>query len=319
MCMCKNLLKNRILETKNQINLIEKSYKNLGLPQYLIDLEVSSLKVKLNELENKLLKLEKEEHKKGIVVTLHPPGFESGHIPVRTLSAILGNVQSLTDSIANAEYNHSHSNCGPLPNDIIERNSLIIRDVKAGSFKVYLDFPNVQEDQITFVNNIPEESCVLDKMALLLKCSENDEHLLEIVSDLGDRVLSKYIYFLKALKDFNTPIDLDFKTKDSFIDKISLKMDKIDMLYNNLNDKLELTENAIEIIGTLTGANVRTGSFEMYTEDDDKISGTLSKYIDTELKLGKLYKANILEKTTFNKTTNKSKVTRQLCSLSEVK
>ena len=132
MSASKDLLQNRILNTQQQIALIEESYRKLGLPKYLIDLEVSSLNLKLNELENELLELEKEEHKKGIIVTLHPPGFESGHIPVRSLSVILGNVQSLTDAIANAEYNNSHSNHGPLPNDIIERNSLIIRDVKAG-------------------------------------------------------------------------------------------------------------------------------------------------------------------------------------------
>ncbi len=317
MSASKDLLQNRILNTQQQIALIEESYRKLGLPKYLIDLEVSSLNLKLNELENELLELEKEEHKKGIIVTLHPPGFESGHIPVRSLSVILGNVQSLTDAIANAEYNNSHSNHGPLPNDIIERNSLIIRDVKAGSFKVYLDFPNLEEDQMTFIDKT-QENCVLDTMSLLLNSSKNDEQLLEVISDLGDRVLNKYIYLLKSLKDFETPIDLDFKNKNNIVNKISLKMETINSLYNNLNDKLECTESLIEISGVLTGANLRTCSFEIYTDDQDKISGLLPKDLGAELKLGKKYKAEILEKTTLNKATNKSKTMRKLRSLIEL-
>lgn len=315
----KNYLNKCICDTKNQIELVKNEYKKLNLPQYVIDLEVSSLYIKLDEL-NKRLKTLDDNKKDGIVITFHPPGLKSGEIQARTLSSVLGNMQALTDSIANAEYNPSSSNCGPVPNDILERNSLIIREVKAGSFKVRLDLPDLIEDQISFDDDSIEDkdTCVLDKLHLLLSSSNDEDTLLQSISDLGDRVLSKYTNFVKSLKDSNTPVEMDFINSRNEISTVNLGIVDIDKIFNNLNDKLKVTEKYTQVTGTLIGANVRTNKFEMYTDDNKRISGNISKNLNYKLELGKRYLADILETTTINTKTNKSKTSRILDNLSQI-
>lgn len=320
MCINKSYLKKSILDTQNQIDLVKKEYAKLNLPQYIIDLEVSSLTIKLEELKNNLKKLNASNNKESMIITFHPPGLKSGEIPVRTLSPILGDLQYLTDSIANAQHNNSNSNSGPIPNDILERNSLIIREVKAGSFKVTLDFPDLPDDQLTFEddNSRMEDASLLDKMLLLINSSDNDETLLQTISDLGDRVLSKYISFIRSLKESNTPIELDFKNSHNESKQVKLDIPKIETIFNKLNEKLEVIENNIDVVGILTGANVRTNKFEMYTDTQGKISGNLSKNYNYKLELGKKYSANIIETKTTNLATNKSKTSMILNNLTEI-
>ena len=316
MSVNKNYLKNCILSTENQIELVKNEYQKLGFPQYIIDLEVASLNIKLNELNRNLKNLSKKD---GLLITFYPPGLESGEIQARTLSSILSNIQSLTDSIANAEYNHSYSNYGPVPNDILEKNSLIIREVKAGSFKVYLDFPDITDNQLSFEEaNYNKDCSVLEKLNLLLKYSDNDDNLLQIISDLGDRVLSKYTNFMKSLKDNNTPIEIDFFNSKQEVNKINLNLSNIEKIYSNLNDKLKVSEKIIKVHGILTGANVRTNKFELYSDDNQRISGKISNNFKYDLKLGVKYIANITEITSTNIATNKSKTSKILNSLSEI-
>lgn len=302
-----------IEDTKKHIELIKTEYAKLGLPQFIVDLEVSSLRKRLESLNNEFNEVTNFENRKELVVTFHPPGFSPGQIPVRTLSSILNKVQSLTDAIANSLYNRPSSNTGPIPQDILDRNSLIIKEVKAGSFKVSLDLP--RDNQITFNES---DSSVINELFELFYSSQNEENILEKISNLGDRVLSKYIDFLKSLKDYNTPLEIDWCNSSSGINKFEFNFDNLDKIYSNLNDNIDVKEEVIEVSGVLTGGNIRTKSFEIYTLNNEKISGSISKSFSSQLNLGNKCIANILKITSVNKVTKKSNTSQILNSISEI-
>jgi hypothetical protein len=262
----------KIRETEAAIDSSKRRYELLQLPPYVGELEISSLQQRLQDLRRQMSEIEDVVNKEEIVVTLHPPGLPSGHIPVRTLSLVLGGLQSLTDSIANTIYNQP-SRSGPIPQEILEKNSLILKEVKAGSFQAILDLNH--ESQLDF--DEPEQTQIINELFGLFEASDDEEPLLETISNLGPRTLKYYADWTKSIKDLGTPVEINWRSAAKGYSNVSFDPTKAEKIFTVLNNKLETHELEVEVSGRLTGANVRTSTFEICLAEGTKITGRIAK------------------------------------------
>ncbi|MGI2295672.1 hypothetical protein [Paenibacillus sp. GXUN7292] len=266
-------LTNRIKETEEIIEVCKANHKAIGLPDYISNLEIASLQQRLTDLKNKFNE-EVRSHSEELEVRLETRDLPSGQIPVRTLTTILGGLQALTDSVANTLFNQP-SNRGPIPQDIIERNSWVLKTVKAGSFIAVIDLKH--ENQMS-MDEVPQHQ-IISELYSLFNASDDEEPLLDAISSLGTRTLKYYTDWTKSIRDLNVPVEINWTTTQVQNDetKISFDPDKADKIFTILNERLTSREEEIILQGRLTGINVRTKSFELCAVDGNKIVGRIVK------------------------------------------
>jgi hypothetical protein len=169
-------LTNRIRKTEEIIEVCIANHKAIGLPDYISELEISSLRQRLSDLKRQFNE-EAAPQPEELEVRLETRSLPSGQIPVRTLTTVLGGLQALTDSVANTLFNQP-SNRGPIPQEIIERNSWILKAVKAGSFIAVIDLKH--ENQMS-IDEAPQRQ-IISEMYSLFNASDEEESLLEAIS-----------------------------------------------------------------------------------------------------------------------------------------
>lgn len=268
-------LTNQINETKEMIQVCKENHEAIGLSDFVSDLEISSLQQRLFDLEREQQNDEIEHSlSEQLEVIIYPQELPPGQISVRTLTTILGGLQSLTDSVANTLYNQP-SNRGPIPQEILDSNSWILQTVRAGSFVAVLDLKH--ENQLS-LDEIPQTQITKELFSLFNVVTE-EEPLLEIISSLGSRTLKYYMDWTKNLRDLNIPIELEWISPHKGLNKVQFDTDKVQRIYTILNEKLTCKEEEVEFEGRLTGINVRTGLFELCSEDGDKVTGRILKDI----------------------------------------
>ncbi|MGN7384077.1 hypothetical protein [Paenibacillus sp. SAFN-117] len=308
-------LTNRIKETEEIIELCKANHKAIGLPDYISELEISSLEQRLMDLRqqvNEEFQVQSEE----LEVKLETGDLPSGQISVRTLAGILGGLQALTDSVANTLFNQP-SNRGPIPQEILERNSWILKTVRAGSFIAVIDMKH--ENQLS-LDEVPQRQ-VLSELYSLFNASDEEEMLLEVLSSLGTRTLKYYMDWTKGIRDLNVPVEINWVTKQANNEGIKVSFDphRAGQIYTVLNERLTSNEEEIYLEGRLTGINVRTSSFELCTSDGNKTVGRITKdkvskvagYVD------KRCRAELLKVTT-RSSAGKEKVSWTLNDIDDV-
>ncbi|NMM54986.1 hypothetical protein [Paenibacillus aquistagni] len=273
-------LRKRINETDDVIRKIEQNYSVLKLPDFVSNLEISSLNMRKIDLERDLERESKAQQSEQLEVKLYPKNLPSGAVPVRTLVEVLGGLQDLTDSVANTLLNQP-SNRGPIPQEILEGNSWVLTNVKAGSFIAEL---NLDHDLLLSLEDteIPQKT-IIGELFSLFNASDEEESLLEVISGLGGRTLKYYMEWSKKLRELDTPIDLNWVSSESISNQI-IKFDpeKAERIFKVLNEKLASYEEEFTLTGRLTGVNVRTSTFEFEffdkgSERKDTIYGRIQK------------------------------------------
>ncbi|WP_339321782.1 hypothetical protein [Paenibacillus sp. FSL W8-0194] len=266
-------LTNRIKETEEIIEVCKANHKAIGLPDYISNLEIASLQQRLTDLKSQINE-EVRSHSEELEVRLETRDLPSGQIPVRTLTTVLGGLQALTDSVANTLFNQP-SNRGPIPQDIIERNSWVLKTVKAGSFIAVIDLKH--ENQMS-MDEVPQHQ-IISELYSLFNASDDEEPLLDAISSLGTRTLKYYTDWTKSIRDLNVPVEINWTTTQAQNEevKVSFDPDKADKIFTILNERLTSREEEIILQGRLTGINVRTNSFELCTVDGNKIVGRIVK------------------------------------------
>ncbi|MBN2983013.1 hypothetical protein [Cohnella algarum] len=267
-----NELTNRIKETEEIIDVCKANHKAIGLPDFISELEISSLEQRLIDLQQ--LQINEEKQSEELEVKVKTTGLPSGQIPVRTLTTVLGGLQSLTDSVANTLFNQP-SNRGPIPQEIIERNSWILKAVKAGSFIAVIDLNH--ESQMS-IDEAPQRQ-IISELYSLFNASDDEEPLLEAISSLGTRTLKYYMDWTKSIRDLNVPVEINWVSTQAQNEgiKASFDPDKAGKIFTILNERLTSREEEVFLQGRLTGINVRTNSFELCTADGNKIVGRIVK------------------------------------------
>jgi hypothetical protein len=260
----------KIKATSDIINDINIQMDKLGLPDFVKELQLSSLNQRVNDLMEENEEILRVADKEEFIVTMHPNLLPSGYISVRELTVILGGLQNLTDSIANTLYNQP-SEKGKIPLEILERNSLILKETRAGSFKAVLELPHSEQGSF----DEPVQTETITELFSLFSASDVPDHLTETISSLGPRALRYYKEWTKSLKELNTSVDIEWLSSYKEPSKISISSHKAESIYDILSNFSETSEEEVEVHGRLTGANVRTKSFEIVTNIGEKISGRI--------------------------------------------
>lgn len=266
-----NNVEAKIIDTKKIIEESSRLFDDLNLPSYVRDLQLSSFNQRKTDLEQMKKEMQEISNREEIELTMYPDKMLPGQIPVRTLNVILGGLQNLSDSIANT-INNQPSARGLIPQDILESNTLIFKEAKAGSFKVTLEVRHSD-------NNLfdePIQTQTFSNLFSLFSASDSPDLLVDSISDLGPRTFKYYTDWTKALKENGTPLELEWRSSIKGYSKVEFNPDKAERIYLVLNNITEQTEEEISLIGKLTGANVRTKNFELFLEDNTKITGRLS-------------------------------------------
>ncbi len=282
--------------------------KTLGFPDYLIDLQLSSLDQRMEDLGKKEEDIKQSFHKEEVIVTLHPESLPSGQVSVRELTLILGGLQDLTDSIANSMNNNKNER-GKIPSRILDENTFILKETRAGSFKAVLEMSHSLQESF---EKQPEQTRTIEELFTLLNSSDKENELTEIVTSLGSRTIKNYQNFSKAILDLNTSLDFDWISPKESYKKSSISKETARQVYNLLS-KFSATEESIETVqGRLTGANIRTKSFEIISNLGERISGKINKDVLSKvavLDLNQDYSATLMKQTVHYTNSKKVKVT----------
>lgn len=271
-----NTFDDLIKKTNEIIGLAQENYKAAGIPEYLINMEESSLKLRLEDLEREKAEEGLAQHEE-IEVAMYPHDLPSGQVTIRTLTTVLGGLQTITDSVANTLLNHASSR-GPIPQDILERNSWILKSSKAGSFIAVLD---LDHDQHLLFDEDSQQKTITKELFNLFNASDEEESLLDAISSLGERTLRHYADWTKNIKELGVPISLNWRSYNEKTNEVRFDPSKAESIYTILNEKLSTKEEELSFKGRLTGLNVRTGSFEFVTQDSRKITGRVPKEVVT--------------------------------------
>lgn len=294
----------KIEETVSITKEVKKQMEVFELPDFLQDLQMSSLDQRLEDLKREIP--EEGGKKEEIVLTMHPKELPSGEVSVRELTLVLGGLQNLTDSIANTLYNQP-SQKGKIPSEILENNTFILKATQAGSFKAVLELKHSSQDNL----DGPVQTQTIEELFSLFESSNVPDKLTENISFLGPRTLKNYSDWTKSLKELNTSVDLDWFSSKKPHYQTSISQEKAETIYKFLSAFSETKEEEVTLGGILTGANVRIKSFELLTENGEKISGRIIKDAVAPVAcfdLNTKCEVNLLKVTTINSSANKTKV-----------
>ncbi|MGN7169285.1 hypothetical protein ACTHSJ_25810 [Paenibacillus cellulositrophicus] len=262
-----------IHKTNEIIEMSKENYEAAGIPDYLIEMEQSSLRLRMEDLKKQKEQEDLFRHEE-LEVAMYPQDLPSGQVSIRTLTTVLGGLQTITDSVANTLLNQASSR-GPIPQNILERNSWVLRATKAGSFIAVLDLDHDQH--LVFEDEDPQQKIITKELFNLFNASDEEESLLEAISSLGERTLRHYAEWTKSLKELGTPISINWRSEREKVSTVAFDSSKAENIYTILHEKLTSREEEIVLTGRLTGLNVRTGSFEFVTLESQKISGRILK------------------------------------------
>ena len=303
----------KIKETETIIRDTNDILDKLQLPAFAKNIQLNSLNRRLDILNAESDDIERTSESEELILTLHPKDLPSGQIPVRSLTTILGGFQNLSDSIANTLYNQP-SEKGKIPQEILDSNEMIFKEARAGSFKAVLELKHTSNSLI----DDPVQSQTLNELFQLLFSSEGEESLSESISFLGPRALRNYSEWTKVLRDLDTEIEVEWLSSYKGYSKVSINPQKAENIHRILSDFSETFEEEITLHGRLMGANIRTKTFEINTNDGEKITGRISKDAlpaVASFVLDKQCNAKLLKVTT--KSSSKEKVSWTLKSINE--
>lgn len=258
--------------TEEVIAKIESELDAYDVPDYVKELQLSSLQKRLEEIKKEEEKIKRLSDKEELVLTMKPKNLPAGQISVRDFILVIGGLQELSDSIANTIYNQP-SEKGKIPANILDKTEMVLKETRAGSFQAIL---NINHPKQTSLEE-PEIVHTMNELFSLFDSSSDEELLAEKISVLGPRALKNYIHWTKAIREMDTPIDLEWRS--SYKERASISWDRknANKIYKLLNNFSDAKEEEVTLQGRLTGANIRTETFEFISEDGERISGRISK------------------------------------------
>lgn len=291
-------LDRKIKSTENELNRLSNSPDK----DFLFD----SLNYRLSELQAEKTKLTELESREKLTIIISGEGVGEGTVSVRVLASVLNGIQSLADSIANALGNEPTQH-GKIPQDIVNRSELKFTKCYPGSFGVELE--GTVEDCL-FYTEEPLLTQTISKLFALLSTGDDSDKITDQIAELGTRTLNNYKQWLKFISEQNININCNWSS--SFAGDYTWKVysERLPTILNILNHIKEQTEEQLNVIGKITGLNIRKETFEIINEDGQVISGR-SRYdmlIKNKLFMGQKASLTLIKTTVLNVTTGKEKV-----------
>ena len=258
-----------IISINRKIEETEAYIESIGSVEdtQFLKFEKEELLHRLDVLKNEKASLEKESGSEKISMRFYGDDISAGRISNRILALMLQGFQNTIDEIANAVAG-SGAQRGQISEAIKKSVDFDVVATFPGSFGIRLEKKYEQE------NLVPEAYAagnILDKFFSIMENSCNSEELVDIISTYGNRAVSKYKIWLNDMKTNNVNIEFDWIGESSEKRSIDLSITDIDSAIHVLDEIGTIKENTVEITGTLTGLNIRNGSFEILSSDDNKV------------------------------------------------
>jgi hypothetical protein len=243
---------------------------------------------------------------------LHFPNIKALEAPATALGRILIDLQEILNTIGQALKDRA-TEAGRIPNQILVDNMMNYSGAYQGSFGIELisaQWPNVLGEA--------EIDAAVDEIVELIKIGDDPDQLKKKMTELKPRVAKNYYDFLGDIEKYVDKADIEWaapvsgKYNNASISKeiASLAMVVIDLGHEEPVEK-------ITIKGELTGLNLRKRSFEIIS-DGEVFDGSIpNEQIETMrgIEIGRIYKADILKKTSLRLTTGKIDISYELIRL----
>ncbi|MCD2347418.1 hypothetical protein [Clostridium guangxiense] len=292
----------KIKETEEQITLIAKAFSTDSLDYMILN---EQLNKRLENLKYQKQILVDAYLKESVKLIISGENVKKGKISSRVLVAVLDGFQSIADSIANSLINEPTSS-GKIPANVLKQTDLELVNIFEGSFGVELE-SNI-EDNLMVDNAVITET--LDKLFNLLSSADDNDKVFDEISELGSRTLNHYKTWLKDISEYGVEVQLERKNQYAENYSWKMKRDKLPSLLNSLDNlKDEFTEE-LEIVGKITGLNLRKETFEFICNTEEVISGRGKYEIIENNKhlLGETVKLKLIKNVTRNLSTGREKI-----------
>lgn len=268
----KERINEKLKATESIISDVETELNSYELPDYLKQLQLESFEKRLSEINSEKEEVDYLIGKEEMTLTMRPQDLPSGEVGLRDFTLIAGGFQELADSVANTIFNQP-SEKGKIPNEVLDKNEMILKETKAGSFIAVL---NIRHPEQTSLDE-PDSTQTIKELFSLFDSSDDENLLAEKVSLLGPRALKNYVNWTKIISEVNTPVDIVWRSAYSEKSSMSFNRENAGKIYNTLNNFSDAKEEDISLEGKLTGTNIRTETFELISNEEERISGRISK------------------------------------------
>ena len=219
---------------------------------------------------------------------------------------------------------------GVVQQSVLKQTRLEVVALPAGSFCVRLRAQGMngeESDSEPFLNvanqpNNPLADKAFRMVEQLFDAAKTEDALSELIHTLKSRVASNYNRILQLLEENRYEITtayLDSPQRREFR-KASLSVDCSRSARRIIEKISDVEVETLILVGRLTGANLRTGAFEIDLEEEGTISGKVDPDKPNLLKgmeLGKTFRFTLLEKTETHVVTGESSVSYQIIAIEQ--
>lgn len=303
-------LNRKINETKEEL----KSILVLGTSPYN-EILIDQLKARLAQLEEEEKSVAEAQFADTIRLRISGKNVPKGQISNRTLVAVLGGYQAVSESLASAILGIKASR-GKINQFIKELTDYKLVEIFDGSFGVVLQ---KEDGKAAMDSKTIAESTVIEEMFSLLEYSNDGSFLIQRISTMGQRTINRYREWMNDILENDVTVDLGYKDRSAEYREVTITPDLTRAIIRTLDSIDETSQEEVAVVGTLTGLNLRSGSFELQTETGSILKGnsTFDILVTSKESLGKKIDAQLI-KTTTNLKSNISQVSWYLRSVQSI-
>ena len=282
-----------------------------GVPAEASDaIFLAPYKSRLASLKEELFlsKITEEEERQSIQIHIRLDTGSSAHVAGAALvGSILSTWQDLIDSLGQAVLDKATTR-GVIPLEIRRQTSLDVEALAPGSFIIRLIPHQPAETQLAALHD--SESLISQAFAELISLTESvssPEQLGHSLKKVKGRVAQHYGRLLEIVKSSGMSIMTSLAepgTQEISIAKITSTT--AHYWSKHYKDAETLTRDIYEFTGRLTGANLRTGRFELDLGEEGVIAGAIEEGKEQLLHdtlIGSRYRAEVAEICVSNHTT----------------
>ena len=219
---------------------------------------------------------------------------EEGVPSISAFSKTVGDFQVLFSLVYDALKN------GPkerprLSQEVRNETSLGFGYVFSGSLGMVMTLPN--ERLLLGETRFDESIDIIFQMAKAASASE----LATFVTKIGRPPVKAIYDWAKAHTDHALGADIEWRRQEQVRSKLFIQKPELENLRNVIDEMSDETEEEIEVMGELVGADVRRHTFHIRPQAGSDITGRFADAIDAErtVELPKPYRARLRKTTTF--------------------
>lgn len=223
---------------------------------------------------------------------IYPEEPHAHEIPAKKLGGILSSTQELIDALGQATDSQPTVR-GPIATELLRATKINVTHVFRGSFGV--QFSSAE------AGDLLDDSILgraISELSNLLQAGDSEDQLSNKLHALKGRVASKYRALLKALRDINSGIALDWgSVVETQGGLYSLTKHQVAQAYLIVDRIDTAMSEELTVSGKLIGFNSRTQRYEIQSSEDEKAyAGRVSDEASLEVlnpSIGEFYVARL--------------------------